>query len=114
VFHFLIRTGERTVSSSNSCPNTATTLHNPGLSQFRVRSTVFPARKPTNASVMPLFSEQMMIVVHSGHPLARRNTIRLPILRASPISAASTAKFYGCSLFDGCSAWNMIYRSGTR
>src|SRR5205823_1757541 len=34
--------------------------------------------------VMPLFREQMMIAVHAGHPLAMRNTIRLPDLEGQP------------------------------
>jgi LysR family transcriptional regulator, hydrogen peroxide-inducible genes activator len=61
--------------------------------------------------VMPLFSEQMMIVVHPGHPLALRNTIRLPDLEGEPYLSRVNCEFYGCSLFDGCSAWNMVYRS---
>jgi DNA-binding transcriptional LysR family regulator len=61
--------------------------------------------------VMPLFSEQMMIVVHPGHPLALRNTIRLPDLESEPYLNRVNCEFYGCSLFDGCSAWNMVYRS---
>lgn len=61
--------------------------------------------------VMPLFSEQMMIVVHPGHPLALRNTIRLPDLEGEPYLSRVNCEFLGCSLFDGCSAWNMVYRS---
>lgn len=61
--------------------------------------------------VMPLFSEQMMIVVHPGHPLALRNTIYLPDLEGEPYLNRVNCEFYGCSLFDGCSAWNMVYSS---
>ncbi len=53
-----------------------------------------PGEKPDERlHVMPLFREQMMIVVHPAHPLS------------------VNCEFYGCSLFDGCSAWNMVYKS---
>jgi len=61
--------------------------------------------------VMPLFREQMMIVVHPGHPLAMHNTIRLPDLEGQPYLNRVNCEFYGCSLFDGCPAWEMVYRS---
>ena len=61
--------------------------------------------------VMPLFSEQMMIVFYPGHPLALRNTIRPPDLKGEPYLSRVNCEFYGCSFFDGCSAWNMVYRS---
>jgi DNA-binding transcriptional LysR family regulator len=71
-----------------------------------------PGEKPDERlHVMPLFREQMMIVVHPGHPLAMRNTIRLPDLEGQPYLNRVNCEFYGCSLFEGCSAWNMVYRS---
>ncbi len=43
--------------------------------------------------------------------LSKRNTIRLPDLEGQPYLNRINCEFYGCSLFDGCSAWNMVYRS---
>ena len=61
--------------------------------------------------VMPLFSEQMMIVVHPDHPLAFRNTISPPDLEGEPYLSRVNCEFHGGPLFGGCSAWNMVYRS---
>ncbi len=71
-----------------------------------------PGEKPDERlHVLPLFREQMMIVVHPAHPLSMHNTIRLPDLEDQPYLNRVNCEFYGCSLFDGCSAWNMVYRS---
>jgi LysR family transcriptional regulator, hydrogen peroxide-inducible genes activator len=71
-----------------------------------------PGEKPDeHVHVMPLFREQMMIVVRRDHPLAMRNTIRLSDLEGQPYLNRVNCEFYGCSLFDGCAPWNMVYRS---
>ena len=71
-----------------------------------------PGEKPDERlHVLPLFREQMMIVVHPAHPLSMHNTIRLPDLEDQPYLNRVNCEFYGCSLFDGCSAWNMVYKS---
>src|SRR6266536_782236 len=57
--------------------------------------------------VMPLFREQMMIVVHAGHPLSKRNTIRLPDLEGQPYLNRVNCEFYAvaCSTVAQHGTW---------
>jgi LysR family hydrogen peroxide-inducible transcriptional activator len=80
--------------------------------ELEVAIYCLPGEKPDERlHVMPLFREQMMIVVHPGHPLSLHNTIHLPDLDGEPYLNRVNCEFYGCSLFDGCAAWNTVYRS---
>jgi LysR family transcriptional regulator, hydrogen peroxide-inducible genes activator len=80
--------------------------------ELEVAIYCLPGEKPDERlHVMPLFREQMMIVVHPGHPLSLHNTIHLPDLEGEPYLNRVNCEFYGCSLFDGCAAWNTVYRS---
>jgi DNA-binding transcriptional LysR family regulator len=61
---------------------------------------------------MPLFREQFMIVVHPGHPLASRNTIRVKDLDGERYLNRINCEFNGYPIFrEGGAACEMVYRS---
>jgi LysR family transcriptional regulator, hydrogen peroxide-inducible genes activator len=80
--------------------------------ELEVAIYCLPGNEPNErVHTMPLFREQMMIVVHAGHPLARLNAIHLADLEGQPYLNRVNCEFVGCSLFDGCKPWDMVYRS---
>jgi DNA-binding transcriptional LysR family regulator len=63
--------------------------------------------------MMPLFREQMMIVLPRSHPLAERNAIRPRDLNGANYLNRVNCEFngYAGQFFGDGVAWNMVYRS---
>lgn len=63
--------------------------------------------------VMPLFKEQMMIVLPPSHPLANKNAIRPLDLNGTNYLNRVNCEFYGYArtFFGPGAEWNMVYRS---
>jgi DNA-binding transcriptional LysR family regulator len=63
--------------------------------------------------MMPLFREQMMIVLPVSHPLAEKNAIRAKDLNGANYLNRANCEFngYAGKFFGEGVAWNMVYRS---
>ena len=62
---------------------------------------------------MPLFREQMMIVLPASHPLAEKNAIRPKDLNGGNYLNRANCEFngYAGKFFDSDVSWKMVYRS---